>query len=98
MGLEIGVRLRVIPNAKRSEVVGMYGDAVKLKVASPAVDGKANEAVLELVAELIGVSVRAVKLLSGAKARDKVIGVEGVPALEVRRRLVGAGAGGCDGN
>jgi uncharacterized protein (TIGR00251 family) len=94
----MGVKLRVIPNARRSEVVGMHGDAVKLKVASPAVEGKANEAVLELVAELIGVPVRSVRLLSGAKARDKVIGVEGVPALEVRRRLVSVGTSGCEGN
>jgi len=68
----------------------MHGDAVKLKVASPAIDGKANNAVLELVAELIGVPSRSVRLLSGAKARDKVIGVEGLAALEVRHRLLAA--------
>jgi uncharacterized protein (TIGR00251 family) len=94
---EVGVRLRVVPNARRSEVIGVHGEAVKVKVASPALEGKANEAVLELVAETIGVPVRMVQLLSGAKARDKVIGVEGVAALEVRRRLVAAAEGGCEG-
>lgn len=76
----------------------MHGEAIKLKVASPALDGKANEAVLELVADSIGVAVRMVRLLSGVKARDKVICVEGVPALEVRRRLLVAAGGGGDGN
>lgn len=82
-----GVRLRVVPNARRSEVVGMQGDAVKVKVASPATEGRANEEVLELVAASVGVGVREVRLISGAKARDKVVGVLGMEASEVRHRL-----------
>ena len=83
-----GVALRVIPNARRSEVVGEHGEAVKLKVASPAMEGKANEAVLALIAERLGVGVRQVRLVSGAKARDKVVEVEGWEAAEVRRVLL----------
>ncbi len=85
---EFAVKLRVIPNASRSEVVGMHGESVKLKVASPAVEGRANEAVLELVAERVGVGVREVRLIFGAKAREKLIVVEGLSAEEVRRRLL----------
>lgn len=85
---ESGVKLRVIPNARRSEVVGMHGESVKLKVASPAVQGRANEAVLELVAERVGVGIREVRLISGEKAREKLIAVSGLSAEEVRRRLL----------
>ena len=85
---EFAVKLRVIPNASRSEVVGMHGESVKLKVASPAVEGRANEAVVELVAERVGVGVREVRLIFGAKAREKLIVVEGLSAEEVRRRLL----------
>lgn len=94
-GEESGVKIRVIPNARRSEVVGMHGEAVKLKVASPAVEGKANEAVVALVAWRLGVGVRQVRLISGAKTRDKVLGVRGWGPVEIRRALLdGSGAPG----
>lgn len=82
------LKLRIVPNAKRAEVVGEYGDAVKVKVAAPAVDGKANSALLEFLAEKIGVSARVVSLLMGEKSRDKVIAVEGVETDELRKRLL----------
>jgi uncharacterized protein (TIGR00251 family) len=65
------LRLRVIPNARRNEVVGEYGDAVKIKIAAPALEGKANEAIRGFLAERLGVSVRAVEFVSGEKSRDK---------------------------
>jgi uncharacterized protein (TIGR00251 family) len=83
------LKLRIVPNAKRAEVVGKYGDAVKLKVAAPAMDGKANNALLEFIAEKLGVSARSVSLLMGDKSRDKVVAVEGVESEELRRRLLG---------
>jgi uncharacterized protein (TIGR00251 family) len=88
---EVGVKIRVIPNARRSEVVGEHGEAVKLKVASPAVEGKANEAVLALVAHRLGVGVRDVHVISGAKTRDKVVGVRGWGGAEIRRALLEGG-------
>jgi uncharacterized protein (TIGR00251 family) len=84
------LKLRIVPNAKRNEVVGEYGDAVKVKVAAPAVDGKANGALLEFLAEKLGVSARAVSLLMGDKSRDKVVSVEGIESDELRRRLLAA--------
>jgi uncharacterized protein len=91
-----GLKLRIVPNAKRSEIVGEYGDAVKVKVAAPAVDGKANAALLEFLAETLGVSVRVVTLIAGEKSRDKVIAVEGMEAEEVREKLLGTVHGGDD--
>lgn len=84
---ESGVALRVVPNAKRTAVVGMHGEAVKLKVASPALEGKANAAVLAFVEQTVGESGTA-ELVSGAKTRDKVVRFSGLSAVELRRRLL----------
>ncbi len=87
------MRLRVVPNAKRSEVVGIHGDVIKVKVQAPAMDGKANEALLEFLAETMGVPRRAVQLVAGEKSRDKTIGVDELDADEARRRLLGGAKG-----
>jgi len=83
-----GVSLRVVPNARKTEVVGIHGAAIKVKVASPALDGKANAAILEFVSEKAGVTGRAAVLVAGAKSRDKVVRVEGMTAQELRHRLL----------
>lgn len=83
-----GVRLRIIPNARKTEVVGLHGDAIKLKVASPALEGRANASVLEFVAGKAGTPLRAAVLVSGGKSRDKVIRVEGMGASELRAKLL----------
>lgn len=85
-----GVFLRVVPNARKTEVVGVHGGAIKLKVSSPALEGKANAAVLEFVAATAGVPGRAAVLLAGEKSRDKVVRVEGMTAHELKRRLLAA--------
>ena len=86
------LRLRVVPNAKRSVVVGEYGEAIKVKIAAPALDGKANEAVREFLAETLGVPGRTITLISGEKSRDKVVAVESLDSAELRQRLL-AGVG-----
>ena len=82
------LKLRIVPNAKRDEVVGEYGDAVKIKVAAPAVEGKANEALLEFVAEKLRVHRRGITLISGEKSRDKLIKIANLEAAEARARLL----------
>jgi uncharacterized protein (TIGR00251 family) len=81
------LRLRIVPNAKRSEVVGPHGDAIKLKVAAPALEGRANEALIEFLADKLGVPQRSVALVSGEKSRDKVVVIEGMDESVVRERL-----------
>lgn len=81
------LRLRIAPNAKRSEVAGPHGDAIKLKIAAPALDGKANEALLEFLAEKLGVTRRSIALISGEKSRDKVVSIEGMAETDARKRL-----------
>ncbi len=74
-GDEIRVSLRVRPGAKRSEVVGLVGDRVKVAVAAPPVDGKANKVLLAFLAKVFGVRKGDVRLVAGAASRDKRVAV-----------------------
>lgn len=89
MGAMVTLRVRVIPNAPRNEVVGLYGKMIKIKVHAPAMDGKANAALLEYVAEKLGLPERQVTLEQGEKSREKLIGIEGLDLKTVRSRLLG---------
>jgi uncharacterized protein (TIGR00251 family) len=70
--------LQVIPNASRNQVLGCVDGILKLKVQAPAEDGRANRAVIELLAKHFGVPRRAIRLLSGEKSREKRVYIEGV--------------------
>ncbi len=63
----------------------MHGDALKVRLAAPPVDGAANEALLALLAESLGVARRAVRIVAGASGRSKVVDVDGVRAAHVLR-------------
>jgi uncharacterized protein (TIGR00251 family) len=65
--------VRAQPGAKKTEIAGDYNGAVKIKLAAPPVDGKANEALCRFVAEALGVPKSAVSIKSGASSRDKVV-------------------------
>jgi uncharacterized protein len=82
------LRLRIVPNAKRSEVVGSHGEAFKVKIAAPALEGKANQELIEFLADKLGVPRRNVTLASGEKSRDKVVAIEGLEEAVARGRLV----------
>lgn len=73
------------PRASRSEIVGLHGDALKVRLAAPPVDGAANEALVELIARSLGVARRAVRIAAGASSRAKTVEVEGVDAAAVLR-------------
>lgn len=82
--------LHVQPGARSAGVVGTHGDALKVRIDSPPVDGKANAALIAYLSEAIGVPRSAITLLSGESGRRKRVLVLGVGAGEVIRRL-GAG-------
>ena len=82
------LKLRIVPNTKRDEVVGECGDAVKIKVAAPAVEGKANEALRDFVAKKTGIHHRDVTLIAGEKSRDKLVELANLDATEARARLL----------
>lgn len=81
--------LRVVahPGAGRTSVVGVHGDALRVRVGAPPVGGRANAALLALVSELFGVASGQVSITSGESSRMKRIRVEGVAAAAARRLL-----------
>lgn len=84
-----GVRfaVRVQPRASRTEVAGPHGEAVKVRLGSPPVEGAANAELLEFLAKRLGVSRSSVRLVRGARSRDKVVEVAGVDEARVRAAL-----------
>jgi uncharacterized protein len=83
------LELKVIPNAPRNEIAGWLGAALKVKVHAPALDGRANDALAEFLAERLQLPRRAVTLLRGDRARHKVVRIDGLSGDEARRRLGG---------
>ncbi len=79
--------LHIQPGAKKTEVCGLHGDALKIRLAAPPVDGKANAALLAFVADRLDLPKSAVSLKSGQTSRRKVVEVAGPPADAVQRLL-----------
>jgi uncharacterized protein len=79
--------IKAIPNAPRSEVVGWLGDALKVKIHAPPVEGKANDALCAFLAETLQLPRRAVVVLRGESSRLKVVRIEGFTDAELRARL-----------
>jgi uncharacterized protein (TIGR00251 family) len=69
--------VHVQPGAKRSGVAGLHGDRLKIRIGAPALDGRANEALVAFVAERLGVPKRDVAVVSGERSRDKLVAVAG---------------------
>ena len=83
------VRVRVSPGARRTELVGLHGDAWKVRVAAAPERGRANEAVLDLLSRELELPRGAVSIASGHAAREKVVLLEGIDRAESERRLEG---------
>jgi uncharacterized protein (TIGR00251 family) len=79
--------VKVQPGASRNAIVGKSGDEWKLAVTAPPVEGRANQACIELVAERLGIPRSAVRIARGQSGRKKVLEIEGLPAAEIERRL-----------
>ncbi len=79
--------LRVQPRASRNAIAGVMGDAIKLVITAPPVDGKANQAVIEYLSDLFRVSKSSIVIVSGETGRNKVIAIRGVSAEQVRKVL-----------
>jgi uncharacterized protein len=81
------LRVHVIPNANSDSIVGENGGAVKIKLRAPAVEGKANAALISFLAEQLKISRRAIALERGHKSRDKLVRLNGLSPEDVRTRL-----------
>ena len=85
--------LRVSPGAARAGIVGRQGRAWKVRVAAPPEGGKANDAVVQLLADTLDVPRRDVEIVSGHGARDKIVALGGIGPDEIERRLASATVG-----
>ncbi len=80
-------QVRAVPRSRRDEVVGLYGDALKIRLTAPPERGKANQALQEFLAGRLGVSLSDVEIISGHTSRRKRVRVRGVSADAIRALL-----------
>lgn len=81
------VNIRVTPNAKNDEISGPYGEGVKIRLRAPAVEGKANQALIAFLAKTFGVSRSSVRIAGGDKARNKRVEIHGPSREKIRQIL-----------
>ena len=84
------LKVRVIPRAAKSGMAGMRGDAWLVRLKAPPVDGAANEELIAILAQALGVPERAVSIASGARSRQKSVRVSGIDAATAAARLASA--------
>jgi uncharacterized protein len=83
----VSFTVRVHPRAKKNAVTGIMGDALKLSLTAPPLDGRANQACIEFLAELLDVPRSSVTIASGQSSRRKIICVTGCAADEITNKL-----------
>lgn len=81
--------VRVRAGARRNRVLGFSGGVLRVQVAAPAVEGKANEVLLAYLAELLGARPRQLAIVRGLRAPAKVVRVDGLDQREIESRLSG---------
>lgn len=79
--------VRVIPRASKNQIQGVLGDALKIRLQAPPVEGKANEALVRFLADTLRLPARNIGLLSGATGRNKRLRLEGLDVVEACSRL-----------
>jgi uncharacterized protein (TIGR00251 family) len=79
--------VRALPRASRTELAGDYGEAVRVRLAAPPVEGAANAELIAFLAKRLGVAKSAVRVVKGERGRDKIVDVNGLTAEQVRSRL-----------
>jgi uncharacterized protein (TIGR00251 family) len=79
--------IKAVPNAPRNAVAGWLGDALKVKVHAPALEGRANDELCEFIADTLGLPRRAVTVALGDKSRQKLLHIDGLTLDEVRTRF-----------
>ena len=87
-GKGVMVTVRATPRAARNQVQGLHGEALKVRLQAPPVDGKANDALIRFVADILDIPHRNVLLVSGETSRQKRLLVVGVPLAVAQERLL----------
>lgn len=82
------IRVKLVPRASVNRMDGLHGDALKIRLNAPPVDGKANAALLRFLADILGISASCLALASGETSRNKTIRVLNLDEMGVRSRLL----------
>ena len=83
----VAFAIKVQPRARKNAIIGVVGDIVKLALTAPPVDGRANQAVIEFLAELFEIPRASITIASGETSRKKVVRIAGLSKQVVERRL-----------
>jgi uncharacterized protein (TIGR00251 family) len=81
------IRIKLLPKSSRNQVVGREGDHFKVKVTAPPVEGKANKALIDLLAKKLGVPKSHIEIISGKSSRLKSIRIDGLSIEEITRKV-----------
>ncbi len=84
----VTITVHVTPRARKDEVLGTHGDAIKVRITAPPVEGAANAHLVKFLAEVLGVPARQVSIVAGETSRRKVVAVAGLSVEAVRGRLM----------
>ena len=87
MKSSVKLKVRVIPNAKKTEFTGFREDELVLRLRAPAIEGKANKAATEYLSSYFGVPRSAVSMVSGEKSRHKIFQIVGLKSSDLEGRL-----------
>ena len=82
------LRVKAVPGARRDEIVGLLGDRIKVRVAAPPEDGKANAAILKFIAQIAGVRASEITIISGQTSSTKLLEIEGIDADSMNRAIL----------
>ena len=83
------IKVRVLPRSSRTEIIGFEDGTYKVKLTAPPVEGKANKALIELLAERLGVGKGRLEIVSGSRSRMKTVRIDGLSAEEVSSFMSG---------
>lgn len=83
----VGIALHVIPNARKSEIIGWHGGRLKIKIKAPPVDGKANEEILVFFSRYLGLPKNRVSLIRGKQSKSKTLLVQGLGIEVLKARI-----------
>ena len=85
----VTIDLHVIPNARKSEIVGIHNDKLKIKISSPPVDGSANKEIVKFFSKKLKISKSNIYIISGEKSRDKRLLINDITMDKVRNSIGG---------
>jgi uncharacterized protein (TIGR00251 family) len=85
--IKTDIQVKLLPRSSRAEIIGMENKLLKVKVTSPPVDGKANKALIQLLAKTLGISKGRVEIISGKSSRLKTIRIHGLSEKDITSLL-----------